>query len=198
MRLLRKLCVEYPASDALAAGLHPLQIGLGGSPWRVTVASILICRARRTSAEPVLWDLLDAWPDPEALGAAPSEAVEDIVRPLGLHRNRARHLIRLSQRWHTDSWSELRDLPGVGEYVEDSVRLCSFAWTTAIYHVKDKAMDKFLDELVLSQVKVICAWCKKHMRGKHDAEKTSHGICDKCFKEQVGSDIAAHINAATG
>lgn len=34
----------------------------------------------------------------------------------------------------------------------------------------------------VSEIKVVCAWCKKHLRGPAEAsiERTSHGICDSC------------------
>ena len=31
-------------------------------------------------------------------------------------------------------------------------------------------------------IKVVCAWCKCHMKGDVNATNVSHGICDKCFK----------------
>lgn len=32
-------------------------------------------------------------------------------------------------------------------------------------------------------IKVVCAWCGKHMNGDKNAEEVSHGMCDKCYKE---------------
>lgn len=29
-------------------------------------------------------------------------------------------------------------------------------------------------------IKVVCAWCGKHMRGDKDAAQISHGICAEC------------------
>lgn len=42
-----------------------------------------------------------------------------------------------------------------------------------------------LDELKAENIKVVCAWCKCHMRGAKDASIVSHGICDFCFAQQV-------------
>ena len=38
-------------------------------------------------------------------------------------------------------------------------------------------------------MKVVCAWCKRHMKGYEDAPSVSHGICpacaDKHFEKQL-------------
>ena len=102
----------------------PLQVGLGGCPWRVAVASMLLCRTRGSQARPVLKELLGLWPEAEALCKA--EGLEDTLRPCGLHRNRARQMQRYSCLWLSDGWSDMRELPGVGLYVADAVGLFCF------------------------------------------------------------------------
>jgi len=34
----------------------------------------------------------------------------------------------------------------------------------------------------MTKVKVVCAWCGRHMRGPKNAELVSHGLCKKCEK----------------
>ena len=85
------------------------------------MASMLLCRTRRAQAEPVLKELLHRYPTPEAL--CRSEDLETLVRPCGLHRNRARQLQRFSCVWLGDGWSEMLGMPGVGLYVADAVGL---------------------------------------------------------------------------
>src|ERR1035438_1473653 len=97
----------------------PLQAGLGRDPWKVAVASMLLCRTRRVQAEPCFERLLYFYPGPEALARADACAVEGIVRPCGLHRQRARQLVRFSTRWFS-AYEDLRELPGVGLYVADA------------------------------------------------------------------------------
>lgn len=103
---------------------HPIQIGMGGDPWKVVLACQLLNRTRREQMEDVLAELLLRWPEPESLARA--VGVEDVVRPCGLHRNRARLLTRFSSRWLGDGWEDLRELPGVGVYAADAVGLCVF------------------------------------------------------------------------
>jgi hypothetical protein len=31
-------------------------------------------------------------------------------------------------------------------------------------------------------MKVVCAWCGKHLEGDPDDKSVSHGICDDCMK----------------
>lgn len=37
----------------------------------------------------------------------------------------------------------------------------------------------------MPEMRVICAWCGRHMRGPQDAppERTSHSICDSCARK---------------
>jgi adenine-specific DNA glycosylase len=105
----------------------PIQAGLGGCPWRVAVASMLLCRTRRPQMEGPLQELLTRWPDAAHLARADYRAVEDVVRPCGFATNRARQLGRFSSLYLGDSWEDLRELPGVGKYVADAVGLFCFA-----------------------------------------------------------------------
>jgi hypothetical protein len=122
-RLILQAIVPGPAHP----GPGLLQSNLGGCPWRVTVASILLCRTRRNQAEPALWEILRRWPTAGHLARA--EGLEDVIRPCGLHRNRARQLTRFSGLWLGGSWDDLRELPGVGLYVSDAVGLVCLGCT---------------------------------------------------------------------
>ena len=37
----------------------------------------------------------------------------------------------------------------------------------------------------VTPMKVICAWCNKHLRGPEDAELISHGICPECKEKEL-------------
>lgn len=119
--------VKLPPAASLRFGWTPLQVGMQESPYYVALASMLLCRARRAQAEPVLMDMLERWPYPEELCRA--EELEEVLRPCGLQRNRARQIGRFATLWLSDSWDDLRDLPGVGLYVADAVGLFCFGCT---------------------------------------------------------------------
>lgn len=107
----------------------PFQVPLARSPWHVAVASMLLCRTRRIQAQPAFLKLMGAASCPETLCRLDVSTVEDCVRGCGLHRNRSRQLQRMSTVWLSDSWEDLRDLPGVGVYVADAVGLFCFGCT---------------------------------------------------------------------
>lgn len=117
-RLILKAIVPGPYTKPSPD--RPLQESLGKCPWRVAIASMLLCRTTRRQAEPALFNILRKWPAPEYLCRADSRDVEFVSR---LRRNRARQLIRFSSLWLGDGWEDLRELPGVGVYVADAVGL---------------------------------------------------------------------------
>jgi adenine-specific DNA glycosylase len=123
IQVTREMCrnnVEYSVS--IQPGI--LQASLGKSVWRVAVASMLLCRTRRSQAEPVLWKLLAMWPSAAELARA--EGLEEVVMPCGLHRSRTRQLTRFSSEYLEDGWEYLKELTGVGTYVHDAVGLVCF------------------------------------------------------------------------
>lgn len=123
--LPRDLCRRTVVHDPPSFSEYPIQLGMGKDVWRVAVASMLLNRTQRRQVEPVLKELLTAWPTPEALSRA--EGLEAVVRPCGMHVSRARQLVRFSSNWMADWWNDLRDLPGVGVYCADAVGLFCFS-----------------------------------------------------------------------
>lgn len=126
-----ELCrsMRAPAGSVFDCSRRPLQVGLLGDAWAVTVASVLLCRTRRAQVDRVLEALLEQYPAPALLSIAETSDVEELVRPCGLYRGRTRQLQRLSSKWDTRVWDDLRDLPGVGKYVADAVGLFCFGCT---------------------------------------------------------------------
>lgn len=105
---------------------RPLQLGMEMDVWSVVVASMLLCRTRRVQAGPALEALLRRWPTPADLARADTEELEQVVRPCGLYRNRARMLQRFSVRFMGEGWHHLQELSGVGKYVADAVGVFCF------------------------------------------------------------------------
>jgi len=130
MDLTRERCRSVVVTAPPVFDSSPIQAGLGGCPWRVAVASILLCRTRRCQMQGVLATLFAKWPTPGDLARADESTLEALVRPCGLHRTRARQLIRFSNRWLGDAWTDMRDLPGVGTYVADAVSIFCFGART--------------------------------------------------------------------
>ena len=38
----------------------------------------------------------------------------------------------------------------------------------------------------MSSMKVVCTWCRKHLRGPENADLVSHGICEPCLADALG------------
>lgn len=102
---------------------RPVQLGLGGDPWRVMLASIMLNRTSIVQVRPVLQDFLNRWPFPEQLAEADPADVADVMRTLGLHNQRGRRLVQLAREWQSEDWDHAMELIGVGPYVLDALSI---------------------------------------------------------------------------
>lgn len=99
-----------------------------GYLWRVLVSCVLLSRARGSQVRDVLVAVFARWPSALALAAAERVELEAAIRPLGLFRRRAGHLISLSGLYADGSFSAIDlvsgrvRLPGIGTYARDAVR----------------------------------------------------------------------------
>ena len=66
--------------------------------------------------------LLAAYPDAPSLAAAEEEAVAEMLRPLGLHRRKAKILVALSAAFARGVWRRPEELPGVGRCAHTTIR----------------------------------------------------------------------------
>ena len=99
-------------------------------PWKVLVAAFLL---RKTTAKQVVRiyeQFLEKYPTPRALLAVSEKEVEDLIRPLGIEHQRARHLKELAKHIVEKfdgkipcEKEKLLELPGVGEYIASEVVL---------------------------------------------------------------------------
>ena len=89
--------------------------------FRILLAEILLQRSRSSTVEKVYVELTRRWEEPSSLADASTEEIASVIRPLGL-TSRAPRIKELaqavSQRGKMPTRArELRQLPGVGEYV---------------------------------------------------------------------------------
>lgn len=126
MRLPRELILAVPQPLSLDFTQSPIQLGLRGSPWHVAVASIALCRVRRSVD--TIERLFIRYPSPSEMALA-DDCLGEILAPLGLQHNRARAMQRMSFKWYTTLWLDLRDLNGIGSHVADAVSLFCFGIT---------------------------------------------------------------------
>ena len=120
-------------------------------PWALLVCCILLNQTSRVQVDGVLTRLLAAWPDAAALASADAESVEAILRPLGLHRRRARTLIRFSSKFLEGAWRKPEELPGIGEYAADAHAIfCEGRWRDC--EPRDHALRWYTDWIRTTEV----------------------------------------------
>ena len=115
-------------------------------PWALLVCCILLNQTTRAQVDPILARLLSSFPDAASLAAANVSAVEEILRPLGLHRRRARTLVTLSEEFLKGRWRQPEELPGIGKYASDAHELfCCGRWREV--EPQDHALRWYVDWL---------------------------------------------------
>jgi endonuclease-3 len=91
------------------------------SPWQLLVATVLSAQCTDVRVNQVTPELFRRWPGPAELAAADTAELEEVVRPTGFFRNKARNLQQAARCLVADHGGEvpadldaLVELPGVG------------------------------------------------------------------------------------
>ena len=91
------------------------------TPWQLLVATVLSAQCTDHRVNQVTPEFFRRWPDPSSLAAAHRERVEEIIRPTGFFRHKARNLQQTARLVMADHGGQVpRDvdslvaLPGVG------------------------------------------------------------------------------------
>jgi endonuclease-3 len=91
------------------------------TPWQLLVATVLSAQCTDERVNTTTPELFRRWPDPEAMAGAPRDELEEVIRPTGFFRNKARNLQKTAQSILADhggdvprEFDELIALPGVG------------------------------------------------------------------------------------
>lgn len=93
-----------------------LQESLWPNHWLILVSCMLLNQTSRKQVEKVLPEFIRRWPTPQAfLGAADSD-VAGLCKPLGFANRRTDNLKKMSRHFIAADWTDVRELPGVGEY----------------------------------------------------------------------------------
>ncbi len=121
------LRVKGAEAVRLLAGLYPdavCSLESGGDPWRLLVMARLSAQCTDERVNIVSRDLFAALPDAEAMAAAPLSQIEELVKPCGLYRMKAKSikeaseiLLRDYDGRVPDTMEELLALPGVGRKI---------------------------------------------------------------------------------
>jgi len=99
-------------------------------PWEVYLAEILLQRTRGDAVEEVYSDVLQKFPDPDALARTSEDEIEDVVRSLGFVNHRTRTLADVGEIFTEelngeipDSVEELKKPWRVGDYSARATQL---------------------------------------------------------------------------
>jgi len=91
------------------------------NPWQLLVATVLSAQCTDERVNTVTPILFERWPDATALAGAAQEDLEEVIRPTGFFRNKARNLRLAARRVVVEhdgdvptTLDQLVSLPGVG------------------------------------------------------------------------------------
>lgn len=88
----------FPSIEARAFGL--IQESIAHNLYFLVLQAILWNQTSGIKARPVLFALIERYPDPEQLSKASLPELTALLRPLGLHKIRARRCIALALCWN--------------------------------------------------------------------------------------------------
>jgi methyl-CpG-binding domain protein 4 len=88
--------------------------------WAHMCAVIMLNQTGRKPVKTVLPEFLERWPTPERLLRSRICDVEQVIKPLGMWRRRAKTLYNMSIDYLAWDHVDARDLHGIGKYGADS------------------------------------------------------------------------------
>ena len=123
----KRLIVKGAAAVEILRKLYPdaeCSLESGGDPWRLLVMARLSAQCTDERVNIVCRDLFREIPDAQAMADAPLEKIEELIRPCGLFRTKAKSLKESAAMLLTtyegrvpDTMEELLSLPGVGRKI---------------------------------------------------------------------------------
>ena len=127
MKDTKRLTDKGLAAVELLRGLYPdaeCSLESGGDPWRLLVMARLSAQCTDERVNIVCRDLFREIPDARAMADAPLAKIEELIRPCGLFRTKAKSLKESAAMLLTtyegrvpDTMEELLSLPGVGRKI---------------------------------------------------------------------------------
>ena len=127
MKDTERLLAKGAAAVEILRGLYPdaeCSLESGGDPWRLLVMARLSAQCTDERVNIVCRDLFREIPDARAMANAPLAQIEELIRPCGLFRTKAKSLKESAAMLLTtyegrvpDTMEELLSLPGVGRKI---------------------------------------------------------------------------------
>jgi methyl-CpG-binding domain protein 4 len=112
--------------------------------WQHMVGVICLNQVNRRQTKPVLTEFFKRWSNAESLLYATRDQIEDVLKPLGMQRVRAKRLYRMSEQFKDWDGEDATQLYGIGKYGSDSYKL--FYKNEIPEDVQDKELKRYIAE----------------------------------------------------
>ena len=112
--------------------------------WQHMIGVIMLNQTGRKPVKTVLPEFLERWPTPERLLRARIVDIEEVIRPLGMYRVRAKRIYRMSIDFLTWDKNDAKMLYGIGKYGSDSYEI--FFKQNYAVQPTDKELKRYLKE----------------------------------------------------
>lgn len=89
-------------------------------PWRMLVCCIMLNCTSRKQVDQVRDEFFKKYPDANVAKEADRAEMAELIASLGFKNRRANTIVRFSNDWVNQEWSEPIELYGIGKYAQDS------------------------------------------------------------------------------
>ena len=111
--------------------------------WQHMVGVIMLNQTGRKPVKTVLPEFLSRWPTPEKLLRSRIIDIEEVIKPLGMWRRRAKTLYKMSIDYLTWDGQDAKMLHGIGKYGSDSYEI--FFKNNLAVEPTDKELKRYLE-----------------------------------------------------
>ena len=91
--------------------------------WKILVVCMMLNRTSRKQVEKILPKFFKKWPSTTEFLSAQHDEIVELCRPLGFANRRTDVLLKMTEKFVTHDWVDVRELPGVGEYAARSFEI---------------------------------------------------------------------------
>jgi endonuclease III len=112
--------------------------------WQHMVGVIMLNQTGRKAVKTVLPQFLERFPSPEVLLRSRIIDIEEMIKPLGMYRVRAKRIYKMSIDFLTWDKLDARMLYGIGKYGSDSYEI--FFKNNLTVQPTDKELKRYLEE----------------------------------------------------
>lgn len=154
------------------------------TPYRILIAEVLLKRTTSTAAIRLYEDFLKFYPDIRSLYKASLSELESTIRPIGLYKQRSKHLKQLATYVEEDlngllpsDYQSLTKIPGIGEYTASAIVCFSYGKRKSIV---DSNVERILSRVFSVRGKDIKTLAEI-LVDKYEPDVYNYGLLDLGF-----------------